>query len=174
MSHEVKLTAKFPLKWLKQLQQAGATIENMVDGMKAVHMTEEHQEGAREMFTKLLSAESSVEVDPLVYPHFGVPIVVVAGIQVEVWNILGTYQPLLREAFLPNAPAIVIQNINNHPGLGYQYQHAQIALAKVRERLQNPGIQCPFIDGSPGGGFICDLHITYANGIVVNERIRRR
>merc|ERR1712137_85152 len=163
-----------PLKWLQVLETAGAGIEKMGDGMVLVSMRKkvEHQ-AARDTFTKLLSDDGSVDVDPYVIPHFGVPVFVHPVMQLEVYNILATYQPLLRNAFLPGAPPIIIQNINHHPN-GYQFHHAQIALAKVRERLQNPGPQCPLMDAVPAGGFICDLELIYANGIVVEEGMWKR
>jgi hypothetical protein len=128
-----------------------------------------------DVFSQFLQYEK--EIDPLLHVDFGAPLspYVVPHIQVEVWNILSSFQPLDVDSFRPGAP--LIQHIPaQFPVLGgYQYHHAKIALQCVQQEIQNPTHLAQFVPGLiglPSGQVICDLTIQYANAAVVT-RIRK-
>jgi hypothetical protein len=128
----------------------------------------------RDIFHHFL--QDDLEIDPLLHPTFGPPLspYVAPHIQVEVWNILSSFQSLHAEAFRASAP--LIQHIpTKFPVLGgYQYL-AKIAIQCVQQEIQNPIHLAQFVPGIVGlrsGQVICDLTIQYANAAIVT-RIRR-
>lgn len=118
------------------------------------------------------------EVDPVVLITFGPPIAPFGtpASQTEILNILNSYQPLLKADFAPGA---VIQwrplPATGAPLGGFQFHHAQIALQRVQQEIENPSIfaaQCPSILGIGPAQNLCDFQILYSN-CVVARRLRR-
>jgi hypothetical protein len=117
------------------------------------------------------------DADPVLLPHFG-PLAfpyVAVPVQLEVYDILQSFQSLSAADFFPGAGPIPL---NNAPALvmgGFQYHHAKIACHAVMEEIQQPGrINAPFqgLNAVPSGQVICDLSLTFANCIVV-VRLRK-
>lgn len=116
--------------------------------------------------------QSKQEVDPILTPNFGPPLVqfVPPNVQVEVYQLLSTYQTLLTA----NAPLPALSPLLFPVGGGVQYHHAQIAIQKVMEQIEdtNPAFGLPGLAMVLQGQVICDLTITYANCQIV-RRIRK-
>ena len=110
------------------------------------------------------------EVDPLMYPSFGSPLnpYVSPVAQIEVFNLLATFQPLKSLDMVANVfPFIVAQLLLMG---GFQYHHAKRAIQSVQAQIQNPtrfAAFCPGLCATPNGNVICDLTIMYANAAVV-------
>lgn len=127
-----------------------------------------------EVFNQFI--QNSQEMDPLLSVDFGIPLspYVVPHIQVEVWNILSSFQSLCMNNYHINVP--FIQYIPaQFPVLGgYQY-HSIIAIQCVQQEIQNPSYLIDFVPGLiglPSGQVICNLTFRYANAAVVT-RIRK-
>lgn len=110
------------------------------------------------------------EVDPLMYPSFGNPLnpYISPVAQIEVFNLLATFQPLKSEDLVANVfPFIIAQ----FPLIGgFQYHHAKRVIQSVQSQIQNPtrfAVFCPGLCATPNGSAICDLTIMYANAAVV-------
>ena len=110
------------------------------------------------------------EVDPLLSPAFGNPINPYVGpvAQLEVYNLLATYQPLLLPALIANIfPWVPAQ----FPVMaGFQYHHAKRAIMGVIEEIQNPtrfAVNCPGLSAIAAGNVICDLSIIFGNAVIV-------
>jgi hypothetical protein len=94
--------------------------------------------------------------------------------QVEVWSVISTY--LLKNNFLPGAPAIPWILNNNPPAGGIQYYHTKIALQKVQDEIEHPdwvAESIPLLQGMDSGIVICDFTMVYANCVVVRRLYRR-
>lgn len=117
------------------------------------------------------------DADPILTPAFGHPLApyVSPNVQIEVWNILSTYQPLHAQDLAFGAPPIVyIPAILPVLG-GIQYNHAQITIQAVQQEIENPVNFLTIVPGLvavPSGQVICDLTIQYANAQVI-RRIRK-
>ena len=143
-----------------------------------VWIIELRSDESQESFRNFLVADVE-EVDPVVQVTFGPPMnpFISPAAQVEVWNVISTYQPLKKEAFLPGAPQILwIPIPNGNPPAGVQYHHAQIALQKVQEEIEHPDRltnNLPLLQGMDAARVICDFTIVYANCIIVRRLYRR-
>ncbi len=110
------------------------------------------------------------DVDPLLSPAFGPPISPYVNpiAQMEVYNLLATFQPLrtpdLAANVFPFIPAIL-------PVMGgFQYHHAKRAILAVQEQIQNPtrfANMCPGLCATAAGNVICDLSIIFGNAVIV-------
>ena len=164
------ISAKLPDDILSQLRKSDGVVIKEECEIKVVELVD--SEKGTSVFKAFLKDER--EVDPLLYPSFGPPLspYVVPNIQVEVWNILASFQILRSHDFAPGAVINFIPASFPIPA-GIQYRHAQ-AIQAVQEELQHPtrlAVNCPGIAGLPSGQVICDLSIQYANVAVVT-RIR--
>ena len=117
------------------------------------------------------------EVDPVLLPHFG-PLVypyVPVAVQLEVYDIIQSFQPLTDADFQPGAGPVALIPAPQVVLGGFQYHNAKIACHAVQEEIQQPnriGAAFPGLNSIMSGQVICDLNITYANCIVV-IRIRK-
>ena len=110
------------------------------------------------------------EAGPLLYPTFGNPLnpYVSPLAQIEVFNLLATFQPLKSQDLVANVfPFIVAQ----FPVMGgFQYHHTMGSIQSVQVQIQIPTrfeVSCPGLCATPNGNIICDLSIMYANAAVV-------
>ena len=121
--------------------------------------------------------KNDAEVDPLLIPVFGPPInpYVNVAAQMEVHRLLATYQPLCKAQLLPGAPLPVLAAPGVFAAIGYQYHHAQIAIQKVMAEIESPhpAFALPALHATLSNTVICDLTITYANGIVILRRLHK-
>ena len=124
-----------------------------------------------DMFLDFLQDEH--EVDPVLFPNFGHPLYpyIPPNIQVEVFNLLATYQPLVAANFRNGAAQFpfIVANLPFLGG-GVQYHHAKIAIHAVYMEIQQISTfaaNCPGIASIVSGQIICDLNIMYANALVV-------
>ena len=137
------------------------------DGEIPVIELVESREG-KSVFIKFLHDNS--EVDPLLSPAFGNPLnpYVSPIAQVEVFNLLATYQPLL----LPDLAANVFPFIPAQLPVmaGFQYHQSKRAILAVQEEIQNPtrfANMCPGLCATDNGNVICDLSIIFGNAVIV-------
>jgi len=96
--------------------------------------------------------------------------------QVEVWSIISSYEPLMRNAFLPGGPPIKWIPIAAPPAGGLQFQNSSILLQKFQEEIEHPNLlveHTPALAALNEGQPICEISIVYANCIVV-RRLHRR
>lgn len=109
---------------------------------------------------------------PLIQPTFGHPGAVTATIQMEVFNIVATYQGLLDVDFAGEPLVMLppIADVNSlPPGMMWMFHHSQMAIVGLIQRLANPGPgpNCATINNLPLGQFICDLNVVYGNVVFV-------
>jgi hypothetical protein len=110
------------------------------------------------------------EADPLMYPAFGNPLnpYVSPLAQIEVFNLLATFQPLKSQDLVADVFPFIIAQL---PVMGgFQYHHTKRAIQSVQAQIQKPtrfAVSCPGLCATPNGNVICDLFITYANAVVV-------
>jgi hypothetical protein len=127
-------------------------------------------------FTEFLCDEQ--EVDPVLDPHFGSPIspYISPTAQLEVYNLLATFQQRVAADFKPNANIFpYLQAAFPLLGGGIQYHHAKIAIHAVQMEIQGLarfGPNCPALSALPPGHTICDLRIIYAN-VIILLRVRK-
>jgi hypothetical protein len=159
-----------PSAILEHLRQFERVVVREECEIKIVELVES-VEGMR-YFMEFLGDDE--EVDPILTPNFGHPMYPYINpvIQIEVFNLLATYQPLAAADFLPGVviPFVIAQ----FPiiGGGIQFHHAKIAIQAVQSEIQNLLIfnnNCPGLTSLPSGQVICDLSIFYANAVVVTR-----
>ena len=128
-------------------------------------------EAGTDMFLEFLKDEH--KDDPWLFPNFGHPLYpyIPPNIQVEVYNLLTTYQPLVAASFHPGAAQFpfIVANLPILGG-GVQYHHAKIAIHALYMEIQQISTfaaNCPGIASLVSGQIICDLNIMYANAVVV-------
>ena len=167
------ISTKLPAKLASQLKKCSGVNVREECEIKIFELVNS-EEGTELFYSFLKDGKKS---DPLIYASFG-PILhpyVSPPIQVEVQDILSSFQPLMAADFLPGAgpvvripaPALVLG--------GFQFQQAKIACLAVVEEIQLPnriGAALVGINSVPSGQVICDLNLTYANCVVV-IRIRK-
>ena len=112
------------------------------------------------------------EVDPLLNPTFGHPLYpyIQPIIQVEVCNLLATFQPLVAADFRQGVIVPLIAANLPFFGGGVQYHHSKIAIHALYMEISQPvrfAANCPGIAALLPGQIICDLNIIFANTIIV-------
>jgi hypothetical protein len=83
----------------------------------------------------------------------------------EVGALVRDYSTLLMIDFL-NGVMPPIGIVPNVPQGIVPYHHAQVALTKLIERIQNPGPNLLTINSLPNGCYVTDICIRYANADV--------
>lgn len=143
---------------------------NVRDGEIPVIELVNSREG-NSLFLDFLDDNSEVDpVDPLLSPAFGNPLspYVVPIAQVEVYNLLATYQPLLSQDLALNVFPFIPAQL---PVMGgFQYHHAKRAILAVQEQIQNPtrfANMCPGLCATATANVICDLSIIFGNAVIV-------
>lgn len=167
-----KITAKLPKKVIQKLISCEGVVlrkGSLVNVIGLVNSAE------GQLVYKTFLADDSEEVDPLLNPSFGNPLYpyVPHATQVEVYNLLSTFQPLDAASIFAGGFAF-IPAVFPIPG-GFQYHHAKIAIQAVQQEIQTVGIfaaQCPGLSALLSGQVICDLTITYGN-VVIETRIHK-
>mmetsp|Transcript_1638 Transcript_1638/g.2601 ORF Transcript_1638/g.2601 Transcript_1638/m.2601 type:complete len:172 (+) Transcript_1638:130-645(+) len=112
------------------------------------------------------------EVDPVLLPQFGplaYPYVPVA-VQLEVYDILQTFQSLKVDDFLSEAGTIALIQAPQIVIGGFQYHHGKIASFAVNEEIQQPSrinAAFPGLNSICSGQVICDLNLIFGNCIIV-------
>ena len=168
----IDITSKLPKGVLESLEKKGADVQKK----SKIWIVELNSEESQQYFKDFL--EGPDEVDPAVYVTFGPPLnpFIAPQAQLEVWNIISSYQPLTREAFLPGGQIHWIPIPNGvPPGAGFQYHHAKIALQKVQEEIERPGRlaeHLPCLVAMNDARPICYFNIVYAN-CIVSKRLHR-
>lgn len=141
--------------------------------VKIVELVESRE--GQELFFQFL--QDGNEVDPVLLPQFGplaYPYVPLA-VQLEVYDILQSFQSSVAADFRAGAGPIPLIPAPQVVLGGFQYHHAKIACHAVQEEIQQPnriGAVFPGLNSILSGQVICDLNLTYANCIVV-IRIRK-
>ena len=167
------LTSSTTFPWTKpfkrQIAAAGGIISRC-DGLDLCNLTSTSQELLIEKIRSL-----SDEDDPSVVPSFAMPGAVTHQVQLEVLNIIASYQLLAAADFAGGALPVIAQALAIPPALIWNYHHAQMAVVGVVERLSNPGHgpNTATINNLPIGAFICDLTLFYANVAFVLHICRR-
>lgn len=169
----IQVCAKLPDDVLTKLRGCDGVNILEESEVKIVELVESFE--GQQLFFQLL--QDGNEVDPVLLPQFGplaFPYVPVA-VQLEVYDVFQSFQPLMAADFYPGAGPIALIPA---PALvlgGFQYHHAKIACHAVQEEIQQPNriaAAFPGLNSIVSGQIICDLNITYANCIVV-IRIRK-
>ncbi|KAJ3048987.1 hypothetical protein HK097_010000 [Rhizophlyctis rosea] len=167
---KVTISTSLPSRIIEDLRSAGATVREDCE-IKIVELVTPAPIAIYETFLK-----SPDNVDPVLNPLWGHPLApyVPANVQVEVWQLLATYQPLLAAAFAPGAPVAPLAPVPLAiPIGGHQYHHAQIAIQQVMQEIEtSQTYRLPGLTVVPSGNAICDLQIIYSNCMVV-RRIRK-
>jgi hypothetical protein len=169
----IQVCAKLPENVLLKLGECDGVNIRAESEVKIVELVESVE--GQNLFFEFL--QDGNEVDPVLLPQFGalaVPYVPVA-VQLEVYDILQSFQALTAADFQPGAPAVPL--IPAPPVVlgGFQYHHAKIACHAVQEEIQQPNriaAAFPALNLVVSGQIICDLNLTYANCVVV-IRIRK-
>ena len=122
-------------------------------------------------FLKFLQDEHDMEVNPVLTPNFGHPLYpyIPPNIQVEVFNLLATYQKLVA-----SNPYFIIAKLPFIGG-GIQYHNSKMAIHAVYKEISGLHIftdNCPGIASISSGQIICDLNINFSNAMIV-LRIRK-
>lgn len=115
--------------------------------------------------------DRNADLDPAIQPAYmpagGVipPIATWPAVMMEVWSIIMAYQPLLPPAFafgaVPIVPALAVV-----PRLAPVFLSSQIAARSLVERIQNPGVGFPAINGLGAGTYVCTIQYMHANCII--------
>lgn len=164
---QLSISAKLPKDLLRQLRDCeGVKIREDCE-VKIVELVDSMAGQTR--FYQFL--QDGNEIDPVLLPQFGplaYPYVPLA-VQLEVYDILQSFQPLLAADFLPRAGPVPLLPAPVHVIGGFQYHHGT-ACSAVHEEIQRPHrINFPFpgLRSLPSGQVICDVNLTFANCIVV-------
>ena len=155
---------------ISQLEELKAVVRRE-SKILIIELTTEESE---RYFSVFLASEA--EIDPVVNVAFGPPLAPYATplAQMEVWQVVHSFQPLLRDDILHGNYTWI--PLAAPPMFGIQFHHAQIALQKVQEEIEHPAHFAPNVphlmaleDGRP----ICVFTIVYSN-CVVSRRLHRR
>mmetsp|Transcript_19866 Transcript_19866/g.28559 ORF Transcript_19866/g.28559 Transcript_19866/m.28559 type:complete len:174 (+) Transcript_19866:20-541(+) len=172
MSH-IHIHAKLPGDALAKLRScAGVNIREESE-FKVVELVESFE--GQQLFFQFL--KDGDEIDPLLLPQFGplaYPYVPLA-VQLEVYDILHSFQSLMAADFRPGAGAIPLIPAPALVVGGFQFHHAKIACHAVHEEIQQPyriAAAFPGLNSIVSGHVICDLSLFFANCVVVT-RIRK-
>jgi hypothetical protein len=167
------ISSSLPKKLIQELHECEGVVVRDQCEVLIIELVDSPQ--GDEVFKQFLMAGN--DVDPILTPAFGHPLApyVPPNVQIEVWNILSSYQPLRAQDLTVDGPPIAyIPAIFPVLG-GIQYHHTQIAIQAVQQEIENP-IQflavVPGLSVVPSGQVICDLSIQYANAQVI-RRIRK-
>lgn len=170
----INVTTSLPDKLIDDLVKAGAKVRKDCE----IHIIElVDSEEASACYNEFLTSQNK-DVDPILVPQFGNPMYPYQppAIQNEVHRLLESFRPLTAAHFAPGGPPIMAFPLPVPPPLlGYQYQHAQIAIQKVQQEICNPTTMpavCPGIVQVQPGQIITDLSIIYSNCAVV-QRLRK-
>lgn len=123
-------------------------------------------------------SSKAIDISCKVRPDFDHPpagSIVHENIRNEVWNIIQSYQPLTHLTVSP------MVHINRHNLESVDNYHAHftdpstLPLMAMIARLQNPGPgpNTYVIDNLPPDTYLCDLIVTYSNGMESRFPIRR-
>jgi hypothetical protein len=165
----VRISAKLPASIIEELTACEGVIVRGDSSIIVIEIV--NSEAGKAVHKRFLTTDPQ-EIDPVLFPSFGHPLYpyVPVATQVEVYNMLSTFQPLLAADFVvgafPFIPAIF------PVPAGFHFHHAKIAIQAVQEEIQNVARfanQCPEISAIQPGQIVCDLTITYANAIVVTR-----
>jgi hypothetical protein len=166
---------KLPKRLLQSLRESdGVTIREDCD-VKVVELVDSVK--GQDLFFQYLKDGNDFGSDPVLIPQFGplaFPYVPVA-VQLEVYDLLQSFQPLVADDFLPGAGPIALIAAPVLVLGGFRYHHSKIACYAVQEEIQRPhrtAAPLPGLHSLPSGQVICDLNLIFANCIVV-IRIRK-
>ena len=168
----ILVKTELPSSVIESSRQTGATIREECE-MKVLELVNaEHIEP----YTEFLMS-SDEDADLLLLPIFGSPLAqyVPPNVQAEVHQLLATFQPLLSAALRGAAPPPPLAAFGAAPPLGgYQYHHAEIAIQRVMQEIENPDLAFALVGLNmvASGNVICDMTIVYSNCVVV-RRIRK-
>lgn len=170
----IKVSTALPKRVIKSLREEGATIREDCE----IIVVEVLEQEAIAVYDRFLRSET--QVDPILNPNFGNPAAhyVPLNVQLEVYQLLQTYQGLMAPDLAVGAPIPIIAPVNALVipfGGGFQYHHAQIAIQSVMGQIENTdlGFNLVGLNNVPSAQTICDLSIIYSNCVVV-RRIRKK
>ena len=170
----MEITTELPKSLLENLEKGKAVIRKECK----VWIVELISEESQTLFREFLESADD-EVDPVVQVTSWGPMLnpyITPQAQVEVWGIISSYEPLMRDAFLPGAPPINWIPIAAPPAGGLQFHHSKISLQKFQEEIEHPNLlieHTPALASLNDARPICEISIVYANCIVV-RRLHRR
>jgi hypothetical protein len=129
---------------------------------------------AKELFFNFLQ-DGNEQADTAVFATFGDPLhpFIPPEKQVDVFNLLATYQGLVSNNFVQDAaessfPFILAPLPVETDGI--QYYNAKIAINAVCQEIQNPSLfaeQCSGIASLIPTSVICDINVVFANAVIV-------
>lgn len=162
----LSIATNFPLsrKNLKTFREQGAIVSNGDVSLIDMRYSPEAVATLLEIIGKLPEDQ-----DPLVNPTFLFANTVTPAVQMNVYNIISTYEPLLAQNFAGGAAPFILPMVQAPPAFMWQYHYAQMAIPALIGRIGDPGPGANTADilGLPSGSFICDLSIIYGNAVFV-------
>ncbi len=128
-----------------------------------------------EIFDSFL-ASCQDQIDPVLGVTFGNPIspYVSPWVQIEIWNILRSFQNLHAADFIPGAPPFPYI-LGPIPPMGIQFHHSVMAIQFAEREIMNPQYFIPLLPhllDVPAGNIICNLNYYFANA-GVSKTIRK-
>jgi len=169
------LGTSLPRRILRALQAAPGVTS--VGSAPVVISLVDSVEGETIFKNYLMEDPMTENYDPVLIPFFGHPVMqfVTVPVQVEVYNLLNTFQSLMANHFAPNGPEIQFQPIIQWEAVGIHFHHAKAAISAVMAEItkcERFAQQCPNLAALPSGNVICNLEITCA-GAIIRIRLRK-
>ncbi|CAM6093133.1 unnamed protein product [Calypogeia fissa] len=158
----IYISTVLPKSVIQSLKDNGTTVRDPDCKYVVLELLEQQ---TIDTFTQFLATQEHEDVDdPLLNPHFGNPInpFVSPQMQLEIFQLLACYQPLIAADFVPGAPLPAPRPPVVPLGGSFQYRHA---VHMVMQQIENTDLVFGLngLNAVPSANVICEMNIVYAN-----------